>query len=159
MKRNLLHLLMFQMVIWWVRQVITSSRIGMAREKYHKITRTQHQPMPCTQAQRRKVMVFEWCGCKRHGKWKNDTTYYTMSCTRTLRRIVQRSQLVKKQHHGHCCTYKANKRGGNNTMISVKHKGKNKTSRKIVGLDKGLVFYWIQKTLVMFSHLKPYLKH
>jgi hypothetical protein len=35
----------------------------------------------------------------------------------------------------------ANKRGGNNTMISVKHKGKNKTSRKIVGLDKGLVFY------------------
>jgi hypothetical protein len=28
-----------------------------------------------------------------------------------------------------------------------------------VGLDKGLVFYWIQKTLVMFSHLKPYLKH
>jgi hypothetical protein len=30
-----------------------------------------------------------------------------------------------------------------------------KTSKKIVGLDKGLASYWSQKTLVMFSHLKP----
>ncbi len=102
---------------------------------------TTPQPMPCTQAQRRKVMVFEWCGCKRHGKWKNDATNYTTSCTRTSRRKEQHSQLVlctqaqrrKKQHHDHHHTYKANKRGGNNTMINTKHKGKGKNKQKNCG--------------------------
>jgi hypothetical protein len=78
---------------------------------------------------------------------KNDATNYITSCTRTPRRREQHSQLVlctqaqrrKKQHHDHCHTYKANKRRGNNTMISAKHKGekkKKKQAEKLWGLTK-----------------------
>jgi hypothetical protein len=42
MRRNLLHLMMFQVVIGWAKQTITFSCIGKAREKYHKRKGTQH---------------------------------------------------------------------------------------------------------------------
>ncbi len=49
MRRNLLHLMMFQVVIGWAKQTIKFSCIGKAREKVpQKKGDTTPQPMPCT---------------------------------------------------------------------------------------------------------------
>jgi hypothetical protein len=50
----------------------TSNDLFLHKKSKGKVSQkkgdTTPQPMPCTQAQRRKVMIFEWCGCKRHKK-------------------------------------------------------------------------------------------
>lgn len=62
----------------------TSNDLFLHRKGKGKVAQkkgdTTPQSMPYIQAQRRKVMVFEWCGCKRHGNFFNwcHKLYYIM---------------------------------------------------------------------------------